>query len=79
MAVHQCERFFNHACHLHIHVVKRITKYLARTSTNMDSPYGNRRWTTRGVFYKPNKGEIIEYNIDVNFAGGWSQADADNA
>jgi hypothetical protein len=32
-----------------------------------------------GIIYKPDKSKGLEYNVDTDFAGGWSQVDADNA
>ena len=48
-------------------------------STYVDLPDGNWRLTTCGVVYRPNIEKGIECYIDANFAGGWDQADADNA
>ena len=42
MDVHQCEQFCNNMRLMHERAVRRITKYLARTSTHMDLPDGNR-------------------------------------
>ena len=42
-------------------------------------PYGNRRLSTCGVVYKPDKEKGIEYYIDAEFSGGWDQAYSDNA
>ncbi len=33
----------------------------------------------RGIIYKPDKSKGLECYIDADFAGGWSQADAENA
>jgi hypothetical protein len=33
----------------------------------------------RGIIYKPDKTNGLECYVDANFAGGWSQAVADNA
>jgi hypothetical protein len=33
----------------------------------------------RGIIYKPDKNKGLECYIDADFAGAWSQADADNA
>ena len=32
----------------------------------------------RGIIYKPDKTEGLACYVDTDFAGGWSQADADN-
>ena len=50
----------------HEKVVLRIGKYFLGTRT-------------RGIVYKPDKSKGIECYVDANFAGGWSQADAENA
>ena len=59
--------------------IRRIIKYLARKSTYTDLPDVNRRLSTRGAVYRPNKEKIFECYVDYNFAGAWYQADADNA
>jgi hypothetical protein len=33
----------------------------------------------RGIIYTPDKSRGLECYVDANFAGGWSQADANNA
>jgi len=33
----------------------------------------------RGIIYKPDKSKGLECYVDADFAGGWSQVDADNA
>ncbi len=33
----------------------------------------------RGIIYKPDKSKGLECYVDADFAGGWSQANADNA
>ncbi len=33
----------------------------------------------RGIIYKPDKTKGLECNVNADFAGGWLQADADNA
>ena len=33
----------------------------------------------RGIIYKPDKSKCLECYVDPDFAGGWSQADTDNA
>ena len=55
MALHQCEHFYNNPCLVHICTIRCISKYLVRTSTYVDSPGGNRRLSTRGVVYNPDK------------------------
>ena len=41
MTVHQCERFCNSLCLMHKCAIRRIAKYLVRTSIYVDLPYGN--------------------------------------
>ena len=70
MDVHQCEQFCNNMRLMHERAVRRITKYLARTSTHMDLPDGNRWLYTCRVVYNPDKEKCIECYVDSNFAGG---------
>ena len=37
------------------------------------------RLSTHGIVYRPDKEKYIECYVDADFAGGWSQVDADNA
>ena len=66
MAVHQCARFCNDPKLSHEKAVKRIARYLLRDPQ-------------RGIVYKPDPTRGIECFVDADFAGGWSQADADSA
>ena len=66
MAVHQNARFCNEPMLSHEKAVLRIGKYLLGTRT-------------RGIVYKPDKSKGLECYVDADFAGGWSQADAENA
>ena len=34
---------------------------------------------TRGIIYKTDKSRGLECYVDADFAGGWTQDDADNA
>ena len=45
----------------------------------MDLPDGNRRLTTRGVFFNPNIEKCIKCYVDTEFAGRWDQTDSDNS
>ena len=65
MTVHQCACFSNQPMLSHERAIKRIAKYLKGTSD-------------RGIVYHPDKTKGIECYVDSDFAGGWSQADADN-
>ena len=70
--------FFNNPRFVHKPSVRRIAKYLASTSTYVDSPDVNRRLTTRGVFYKTDIEKVIKCYVDAEFSGGWAQAGADH-
>ena len=52
MAVHQCANFYNNPILVHDHDVGRISKYLASTSTYVDSLDISQRLTTRGIVYR---------------------------
>ena len=79
MAVHQCAHFCNNMRLVNERTIRLISKYLTGTSTYVDLSDGNQRFTTCGVFYKPDIGKCIKCYLDSNFAGGWDQSDADNA
>ena len=64
---------------VHKHAVRRISKYLESTSKYTDLPGGNRQLSTYGIVYRLNKEKLVECYVDVNFSGGWDQADAYNA
>ena len=66
MAVHQTARFSNNPMLSHEKSIMRIGRYLL----------GTRK---RGIIYKPNKSKGLECYVDADFAGGWSQANANNA
>jgi len=66
MAVHQCARFCNEPMLSHERAIKHIGKYLLKDPD-------------RGIIYEPDESKGIECYVDADFAGGWSQADADNA
>ena len=66
MAVHQNARFCNEPMLSNEKAVPRIGNYLLGTRT-------------RGIVYKPDKSKGLECYVDADFAGGWSQADAENA
>ena len=55
-----------------------LAEYLAITSIYTYLPDVNRRFSTRGVVYRPNK-KIIKCYVDSDFASGQFQSDADNA
>ena len=64
-AVHQCARFCQEPKLCHERAVRRIGRYLLGTKD-------------RGIVYKHDKTKGIECFVDAGFAGGWSNADADN-
>ena len=66
MAVHQTARFSNNPMLSHEKSIMRIGQYL------LDTRKG-------GIIYKPDKSKGLECYVDTEFAGGWSQADANNA
>jgi len=66
MAVHQTARFSNNPMLSHEKSIMRIGQYLLDTCK-------------RGIIYKPDKSKGLECYVDAEFAGGWSQADANNA
>ena len=45
----------------------------------MDLPDKNRRLSTHGVAYRPNKEKWIKCYVDSEFASGWAQEDTNNA
>ncbi len=66
MSLHQCACFNNKPMLSHERAITRIVRYLAGTKT-------------RGVIFQPDKKKGIEYSMDVDFAGGWSNAASDDA
>ena len=61
------------------HAVRRITKYLASTSTYVDLTYVNIRLNTHGIVYNTDIEKGIKCYVDAEFSGGRAQVDADNA
>jgi hypothetical protein len=66
MVMHQTACFANQPMLSHEKTSMRIGKYLLDTQTY-------------GIIYKPDRSKGLECHIDANFAGGWSQADVENA
>ena len=64
--VHQAARFYEDPKLSHKCAVCRIATYLLGTKD-------------RGIIYKPDKSKGLECCVDAGFAGGWSNADANNA
>ena len=65
MAVHQCARFNNMQMLSHERTVTRICRYLVTIHD-------------KGMHYKPDKKLGLQCYVYADFAGGWSQVDADN-
>ena len=66
MDSHQCARFVTHPKRSHERAMIRLVRYLKSTSS-------------RGIIYDPQPEKGLECFVDADFAGGWTQADADNA
>ena len=66
MATHQTARFSNSPMLSHEKSIMRIGRYLLDTCK-------------RGIIYKPDVSKGLECYVDADFAGGWSQADSENA
>ena len=79
MAVHQCALFSINPLLVHKRTVRSIAKYLMSTFTYTILPDGNIWLSTHSIVYRPSKEKYIEFYVDADFAGGWSQVDADNA
>ncbi|KAL7523465.1 hypothetical protein ACHAWF_000534 [Thalassiosira exigua] len=66
MAVHQAARFCNQPILFHEKAIMRLGRYLLHTKD-------------KGIIYNSDKAVGLECYVDADFAGGWSQADADDA
>jgi hypothetical protein len=66
MAVHQTARFCNQPMRCHERAIMRLGRYLLHTKD-------------RGIIFSPDKSKGLECYVDADFAGGWSQADANDA
>ena len=66
MAVHQTARFCNDPKLCHEKAIMRLGRYLLHTSD-------------RGIVYQPDTSKGLECYVDADFAGGWSNADTDDA
>ena len=66
MATHQTARFSNSPMLSHEKSIMRIGRYLLDTRK-------------RGIIYKPDVSKGLKCYVDTDFAGGWSQADSENA
>ena len=66
MAVHQTARFCNNPMLSHKKAIKRLGRYLSHTRKE-------------GIVYNPDTSKGLECYIDADFAGGWQEANSDNA
>ena len=66
MAFHQTSRFCNDTKLSHEKAIMRLGRYLLGTQT-------------KGIVYNPKKSKGYECYVDVDFSGGWIQADSENA
>ncbi len=66
MAVHQTARFSNLPMLSHEKAIICIGRYLLDTRSH-------------GIVYKPDATKGLKCYVDADFAGGWSQANSDNA
>jgi hypothetical protein len=66
MATHQTACFSNNLMLSHKKLIMRIGHYILDMHK-------------RGIMYKPDKTKGLECYVDADFAGSWSQADANNA
>jgi hypothetical protein len=66
MVMHQTACFANQLMLSHEKTIVRIDKYLLDTQKC-------------SILYKPDRSKSLECYVDANFAGGWLQADAENA
>jgi hypothetical protein len=66
MSVHQTARFCNNPMLSHEKAIKRLGRYLYHTSKE-------------GIIYNPDISKGLECYVDADFAGGWQNADAEDA
>ena len=66
MAVHQTARFCIDPKLSHEKAIKRLGRYLKHTRDE-------------GIVYNPDTSKGLECYVDADFAGGWTQADSDDA
>ena len=79
MTVHQCANVYNNPCRVHKRAVRRITKYLTRTSTYVYVLDTHQQSNTQIVVYRPHIEKVIKFYVDANFSSGWDQAYEENA
>ena len=66
MAVHQTARFCNNQMLSHQKAIKRLGRYLSNTKKE-------------GIVYSTNTSKGLECYVDTDFAGGWKEANIDDA
>ena len=66
MSVHQTARFCNNPKLSHEKAIKRLGRYLYHTRKE-------------GIIYNPDISKGLECYVDADFAGGWTNADAEDA
>ena len=66
MAIHQTARFCNDPKLCHEKAIMRIGRYLLHTRD-------------KGIIFQPDKSKGLEVYVDADFAGGWSNADSNDA
>ena len=72
-------RFGNNPRLMHTCAIRRIKKYVVRTSTYVNLPDEIRWLTTHGIVYRPSIEKGIKCYIYYDFDGEWDQVDTDNA
>ena len=66
MAVHKTDRFCNNPMLLHEKAIKRLGRYLYHTRKER-------------IVYNPDTSKGFGCYVDSEFAGGWQEANADDA
>ena len=66
MVVHQIARFCNNPMLSHEKAIKRLGRYLSHTRKE-------------GIVYSPDTSKGLECYVDAKFAGGWQEANAEDA
>ena len=63
LSVYQCGRFCNDPKYSHEQAVKRIIRYLIRTTQGSKE---------QGIIFRPDKNRSIDNFVDVSFVGEWN-------
>ena len=79
MAVYKCELLCNNPRLVHDRAFRRITRYLASTSTYVNLMESYRWLYTNGIVYNMDKVKGVNCYVDAKFSRGWSQANDNNA